>query len=286
MFYDIYIWIPWLPISLGGLGTAVIIYISVCLLFYFLQDFFFFRPEKLPKNFQYKYPFPFEEVHFNMEDGGEINGIYFEVPNSMGVVLYMKGNSKSVKGWGKFARDFLGKGYDFFMVDYRGFGKSKGKRSEQILYQDAQHIYKWLAKKYGEDKIVVLGRSFGSGVAARVASWNNPKMLILDSPYYSFKNLVQRYGFIFPLRWILRYQIKTNQFLQVIQCPVHIIHGTKDKLIPFSHGKRLSEEYPDKTEFYPIEGGRHNDLPEFKEFHNVLYEILTKKPEMESKSSK
>ena len=124
--------LAWWPVPLG-ITVVLLVYVGLCLLFYFLQDFFFFRPEKLPKNFQYKYPFPFEEVHFEMEDGGTVNGIYFEVPNSLGVVYYLKGNSKSVKGWGKFARDFLGKGYDFFMVDYRGFGKSKGKRSEQIL---------------------------------------------------------------------------------------------------------------------------------------------------------
>lgn len=273
LFIAAYLLALW-PVPLG-ITVVLLVYVGLCLLFYFLQDFFFFRPEKLPKNFQYKYPFPFEEVHFEMEDGGTVNGIYFEVPNSLGVVYYLKGNSKSVKGWGKFARDFLGKGYDFFMVDYRGFGKSKGKRSEQILYQDAQHIYKWLANRYGEDKMVVLGRSFGSGVAARVASWNQPAMLILDSPYYSFKKLIQRHGFILPLRWLLRYIIPTNQFLKVATCPIHIIHGTKDNLIPYAHGKLLAEEFPDKVEFHSIKGGHHNDLPEFPEFHETLYTILT-----------
>lgn len=260
---------------LYGVLVALAIYVGISLIFYFLQDLFFFRPEKLPTNFQYKYPFPFEEVHFDMEDGGSINGIYFEVPNSLGVVYYLKGNSRSVKGWGKFARDFVGKGYDFFMVDYRGFGKSRGKRSEQILFQDAQHIYKWLEKKYTEKNIVVLGRSFGSGIAARIASWNSPLMLILDSPYYSFKKLISRQGFLLPLRFILRYNMYTNQFLKITNCPIHIIHGTKDKLIPFSHGKDLYEENKDKANFYPVEGGRHNDLPEFSDFHNSLYKILT-----------
>jgi fermentation-respiration switch protein FrsA (DUF1100 family) len=256
------------------IGIAIV-YVNICLLFYFLQDYFFFRPEKLPKNFQYKYPFPFEEVSFEMEDGGFINGIYFEVPNSLGVVYYLKGNSKSVKGWGKFARDFLGKGYDFFMVDYRGFGKSKGKRTEQILFQDAQYMYKWLAKKYKEENVVVLGRSFGSGVAARIASWNNPKMLILDSPYYSFKKLTARFGFFIPLNQLLRFKIMTNQFIKVTECPIHIIHGTSDNLIPFSHSKKLKEENEEKVNLYPIKGGHHNDLPEFSEFHHTLYKILT-----------
>lgn len=257
------------------LTTILIVYLVACSLFYFLQDFFFFRPEKLPQNFQFKYPFPFDEVHFEMEDGGHINGISFEVPNSLGVVYYLKGNSKSVKGWGKFAKDFVGKGYDFFMVDYRGFGKSKGKRTEQLLYDDAQHIYNYLRKKYGEDKIVVIGRSFGSGIAARVASWNNPKMLILDSPYYSFKKLIQKWGFWIPLKWLLRYKIKTNQFLQSASFPIHIIHGNRDFTIPYKHSEMLKNEHSDKITLHKVEGGHHNDLPEFSEFHEHLYRILT-----------
>ncbi len=121
-----------------------------------------------------------------MEDGGQINAIFFKVPNSLGVVYYMKGNSKSIKGWGKFAKDFVSNGYDFFMMDYRGFGKSRGKRSQARLFNDAQFIYKWLAQSYPEDKIILYGRSWGSGIAARIASWNKPAKLILDSPYFSF----------------------------------------------------------------------------------------------------
>ncbi|MEO5583270.1 MAG: alpha/beta fold hydrolase [Saprospiraceae bacterium] len=65
-----------------------------------------------------------------MEDGGNINAIYFKVPKSRGIVFYLKGNSRSIKGWGKFAKDFLSNGYDFIMMDYRGFGKSKGHRNQ------------------------------------------------------------------------------------------------------------------------------------------------------------
>lgn len=252
------------------------LYILICILFYSLQDFFFFRPEILPSNFQYKYAFPFEELHFDMEDGGKINGIYFKVPNSLGVIFYLKGNSKSIKGWGKFARDFVGKGYDFFMIDYRGFGKSKGRRSEQVLYSDAQYIYKWLTDNYKEEKIVVLGRSFGSGIAAKVASWNRPAMLILDSPYYSFTNQIKYLGgFILPLRWLLKYKLPTYKFLNNVTSPVHIIHGNKDRLIPYRMSEQLKALHKDKVQLHSIEGARHNNLPSFPEFHEVLYAILT-----------
>ena len=209
-----------------------------------------------------------------MEDGGTINGLHFKVPNSRGVVFYVKGNSRSVKGWGKFARDFVSKGYDFFMIDYRGFGKSRGRRTEAIMHNDLQHIYKWLSKRYSEKKIIIYGRSLGSGFATRIASWNDPKMLILDSPYYSFYHQVKRYGFWLPIKWLLRYQIRTDQFIKKVTCPVFIIHGKKDRLIPFQFGKRLQETIPAQSVLFAIEEGGHNNLPSFPEYHDLLYDIL------------
>ena len=259
------------------------IYIAICVGFYFFQHLLFFRPETLSTAFQYKYPFPFEELDFNMEDGGRINAIYFKVPNARGVVYYLKGNSKSIKGWGKFAKDFVGNGYDFFMMDYRGFGKSRGNRSQTKVFNDAQFIYKWLAQSYSENKIILYGRSWGSGIAARIASWNKPAMLILDSPYFSFYYTIHQYLFFIPLRWLLRYDIRTDQYLQSLECPVHIIHGTKDRLISFSQSKKLKTLYPDKIILHPIEGGRHNNLPDFPEFFEILYNILYVKPSIQTK---
>ncbi|HRV83433.1 MAG TPA: alpha/beta fold hydrolase [Saprospiraceae bacterium] len=245
----------------------------ICVLFYFFQHYFFFRPELLPQSFQYQYPFPFEEVKFTMEDGGTVNGVHFKMPNALGVVFYLKGNSRSIKGWGKFAKDFLGKGYDFFMIDYRGFGKSRGKRSESILYSDAQHLYKWLSKQYPENQIILYGRSYGSGIATRIASWNNPRMLILDSPYYSFWHLTRRYGFWLPLRWVLRYKIRTDQFMAKVECPVYLIHGTRDRLIPYAMSVRLAKEFP-RAVLVSIPGAKHNNLPAYSAYHDVLYALL------------
>lgn len=249
------------------------VYVLLCILFYSLQDYFFFRPEILPRHFEYRYPFPFDEIDFEMEDGGRINGLHFKVPNSKGVVFYLKGNSRSLKGWGKFAKDFVSKGYDFFMIDYRGFGKSSGRRTEVTLYNDAQTVYKWLTDRYEEEDIVLYGRSLGSGIATRIASWNKPKMLILDAPYYSFLYQVRRYGFWLPLRWLLRYKIRTDYFIKKVDCPIFIIHGTSDRLISFRQGKMLHELVPN-SHLLPIQEGGHNNLPDFPEYHELLYDIL------------
>lgn len=127
------------------------IYFLICIVFYIMQDYFFFWLEILFGNFKYEYLFLFDEVYFEMEDGGYINGLYFWVFNVKGVVFYFKGNFWSLKGWGKFVKDFFGKGYDFFMIDYWGFGKSVGKWMEVILYNDVQMVYKWFSECYFED---------------------------------------------------------------------------------------------------------------------------------------
>jgi len=261
------LWIK--ALSLGGIA-----YTGVCTLFYFFQHYFFFRPEILPGKFVFRYPFPFEEVDFSMEDGGKINGLLFRVPNSRGVVLYFKGNSRSLKGWGKFARDFVGKGYDFFIFDYRGFGKSSGRRTENILYNDAQFVFKWVSERYPEEKIIVYGRSLGSGIAARIASWNKPRMLILDAPYFSFLHQIRRFGFFLPLAILLRYQIRTDRFLRKATCPVFIIHGDEDRLIPHRHGEMLQKLIPEKSALITINGAHHNNLPDFPSYHEQLYDLL------------
>ncbi len=260
----------WTYIIIGVIAT----YVGLNLLFYFLQDFFFFRPEILPSSFKYNYSFPFEEVNFDMEDGGTVNGLHFEVPNAKGVVFYFKGNSRSIKGWGKFARDFIGKGYDFFVIDYRGFGKSRGRRTESILYNDAQHVYKWLAKRYSEQRIVAYGRSLGSGIAARIASWNNPRMLILDSPYFSFLHQVSRFGWFMPVKWLLRYQIRTDQFIKKVHCPIFFLHGRKDRLIPFRQSEMLIALAPQHSQLFAVDEAGHNNLTDFPDYHDYLYDIL------------
>ena len=258
--------------------TALLIlsisYVGLCILFYFTQHLFFFRPEILSHTFTYQYPFPFEELNFDTADGGKINAIYFKVPNPRGVVYYLKGNSRSIKGWGKFAKDYLSNGYDFFMMDYRGFGKSRGKRTQTKLFEDSQLLYKWISKHYPEDKIVVFGRSLGTGIAARIASWNHPRMLVLDSPYMSFYYNCNRFVFFLPLKWLLRYNIRTDQYLKTVSCPVHIIHGTKDRLVSFQQSEQLKALYPEKVTLHPVDGAHHNDLPEFPFFFELLYDIL------------
>jgi uncharacterized protein len=252
-------------------------YVIICLIAYKIQERIIFKPEKLSADFEFKYEIPFEELFYDIEPGVKINALHFKVENPKGIVLYFHGNTRSIKGWAKYAYDFSCNDFDVIMVDYRGFGKSTGKRSEKSLKSDSQHIYQEICKKFPESKIIIYGRSMGSGFAAKLASTNNPKMLILDAPYYSFSQLTSRYLPFLPITFILRFTIRTDIYIRYVRCPIYIIHGTRDRLIPFKSSVRLAKLAPLNTRLIPIHGGHHNDLPSFKEYHLHLGEILQEK---------
>ena len=265
----------WVYISL----VVLAIYIGVSILLYYLQDYVLFKPEKLDKDFQYFYDNQeVEEYNIETRDGAIINGLHFKVKKPKGVVLYLKGNSKSMRGWGKFAVDFMRHDYDVFMIDYRGFGKSTGRRTQKALKNDLQLIYNKMKEKVDEKYIILYGRSLGSGFATKLASTNQPRMLILDAPYYSLSKVTARYAPFMPMSVILKYPIPTYKWLKYVECPIHIIHGTNDKLIPFKSSVKLSKIRRDQTRLYAIIGGGHKNLNTFESYHKMLAEIINTKP--------
>ena len=228
-----------------------------------------------PKDFQFLYENQIaDEYNLETRDGAIINGLHFKVDKPKGVVLYLKGNSKSIKGWGKFAVDFTRSEYDVIMVDYRGFGKSTGKRSQKAIKRDLQFVYDKIKEQVDEKYIILYGRSLGSGFATKLASLNNPKMLILDAPYYSLTNVTRRYMPFMPLSLIIKYPMPTYKWLKYVNCPIRIIHGTQDKLIPFKSSVKLSQIKPKQTRLYPVIGGGHKNMNTFEEYHKILGEII------------
>lgn len=248
--------------------------VVLLLLVYFLQDKLIFKPEKLKQDFQFKYDIPFRELFIDVAPGVRINGLHFYRDKPMGLILYFHGNTRSIKGWAKYARDFYRYDYDVVLVDYRGFGKSTGKRGEKEMLNDMQMVYQELLKQYPEHHILVYGRSIGSGFASKIASDNKPRYLILDAPYYSFVKVVERFLPILPLRFVLRYHLRTDKWIRRVNCHTYIIHGTKDWLIPMSHSEKLQKLNPSKITLIRIEGGGHNNLPSFPEYHNFIRDIL------------
>ena len=250
-------------------GIAVLSLIA-----YLLQDRFIFKPEKLRQDFQYKYDVPFRELFFDVEPGVRINGLHFHVDKPLGLVLYFHGNSRSIKGWAKYAKDFYRYNYDVVLVDYRGFGKSTGKRGEKAMMNDMQFVYNKLTETYPENHLIVYGRSLGSGFATKLAADNRPRYLILDAPFFSFKKTIERFLPILPVKYILRYHLRSDKWIPKVNCHTYILHGTRDWLIPISQSEKLQQLNPRKITLIRIAGGGHNNLPTFNEYHNFIRDIL------------
>jgi pimeloyl-ACP methyl ester carboxylesterase len=268
-----------MPYWIHFLILFIIAYVIISIAIYYLQDYLLFKPEKLPEDFQFYYENQdIKEYNLETRDGAVINALLFKPKGeSNGIVFYLKGNSKSIKGWGKFAVDFTRLNYNVLMVDYRGFGKSTGRRSQKAIKRDLQEVYNKIKEETTEDRIIVYGRSLGSGFAAKLASMNNPKMLILDAPYYSLTKVTARYAPFMPLSILIKYPLPTYKWLKYVQCPIHIIHGTNDTLIPYKTSVRLSKVNPKLTRLHTVIGGGHKNLNNFESYHKMMHEIINSK---------
>jgi fermentation-respiration switch protein FrsA (DUF1100 family) len=108
---------------------------------------------------------------------------------------------------------------------------------------------------------------------------NRPRKLILDAPYYSLTKVTARYAPFMPFSIIMRFPLPTYKWIKYVKCPIHIIHGTNDKIIPYKTSVKLSKINPKLTRLYTVIGGGHKDLNNFESYHKMLGEILNDRPE-------
>lgn len=254
----------------------VALYLITLIFFYFKQERFFFNPKHLDKDYVFEFSEPFEEINIEAEKDVFLNAVLFKAKASKGVILYFHGNAGAIHDWGKRAHLFLENNYDILFVDYRNYGKSGGSYcSSDELFLDAQKVYDYTKTRYKEDNIIVLGFSLGTGMASYVASKNKPKMLILNAPYYSWKTLIEE-EIAPPIpRFLIKYDIPSNQFIKEVECPIHICYGTRDFLInPDTNAKKLQALRPNTIILHPITDAGHNGLHITKEYYDLLKTLL------------
>lgn len=255
---------------------SILAYAIIGIALYQLQNLFLFHGTALPRNYKYQFSTPFREVDIPMNSTDTINLVQFFPTDSVrkGVVLYFHGNRQNINRYAKFAPSFTKNGYEIWMPDYPGFGKSIGSRSEKELYQQAMAVYKLALTKYPADSIVMYGKSFGTGIAARTTAYAKAKRLILETPYYSIPALFDSYAPIYPTTYMSHYKIPTHEFLEDVKCPVTIFHGTDDWTIPYRCAAKLKTVLKPSDEFITIAEGSHNDLERFTVYQHKLDSLL------------
>ncbi|GAA4813623.1 alpha/beta fold hydrolase [Litoribaculum gwangyangense] len=234
---------------------------------YFLQEKIIFLPTVLEQDFQYQFKHHFEEINLEANDGTKLNALHFKIENPKGIILYFHGNAGDLSRWGQIAEFFVDKHYDVLIMDYRTYGKSTGKLSEEAFYSDASMFYDYLKNGYNENDIILYGRSLGTAIASYLASKNKPKQLILETPYYSMVDVGKLRFPIFPVEQLMKYKFPTYQFVKEVNCEITMFHGTNDSVVPYESAKKLFEvAHKPQTTFITIAGGRHNDLVNFNEY--------------------
>lgn len=254
----------------------MIIYCLVGIIVYYAQDRVILHPVQLDKSYKYSFHFPHKEINIAYDEKTNINIIQFPPKDSAvkGVVLYFHGNKTGINRYKMFVPNFTERGYEIWMIDYPGFGKSTGEFSEQLAYEWALLMYKMARARFSPQDIIIYGKSLGSGIAAQLASVRDCRKLILETPYYSMTSLARRYLWMYPIEQMLRYKLPTHEYITKVTAPVTIFHGTDDPLIPYSNAVQLKQVLKKEDEFITIEGGNHRNLNDYQIMKDKLDDLL------------
>lgn len=203
---------------------------------------------------------PFESVHFTSVDGVKLHGWFIAAEKPIATLLFCHGNGGNISHRMPSIWLMNSMGISTMIFDYRGYGLSEGKPSEQGTYLDAEAAWKHLTEERGiaQSQIVIFGRSLGGAIAAKLASDHHPASLIIDSSFTSVPDRAAELFWMFPVRPFARFDYNTAQQLGLIDCPVLIVHSPTDKLMPFKHGTSLFTAAREPKQFLERQG-EHND---------------------------
>jgi fermentation-respiration switch protein FrsA (DUF1100 family) len=253
-------------------SLLVLIYVLVCIYFFVIQEQGMFPGREIESERELGFTIKHEEVFLETPDGARLNAVLFEADNPRAVVLHFHGNGENILDMEYAAEPFIKRNYNFLAMDYRTYGKSTGELSEENLFSDASLVMQFLESRgWKQSDIILYGRSIGTGIATQLASETKPRGLILYSPYYSMHALVSDLYPFLPVKLLLKYPLNSAEYLQSVACPVLILHGEVDPVIPVNHAKKLSKI---KGKLVTIKAGDHNNLTTFSVFWKALDEFM------------
>ena len=202
----------------------------------------------------------YESVELETADGERLYGWYIPAPDAKATVLFFHGNAGSISNRMGYLTMFHRLGYNTFIFDYRGYGESSGRPTEQGTYRDAMAAWQYITEKkaISPSSIVLFGESLGGAVASWLAVREKPGLLVLASAFTSVPDMgAQLYPYL-PVRLLSCFKYNTREHLKDVICPVFVAHSPQDEIVPFTHGQALFEAAPSPKQFLELQGG-HND---------------------------
>jgi len=240
--------------------AAAGIYGAACFGLYLAQERLVWFPDRALAASPADAGLDYREQWITTADGVRLHAWYLPGPPGAPVVLFLHGNAGNLSHRVPTLSLLSELGAGVLIVSYRGYGLSGGEPGEQGTYHDAQAAHDHLTGVLGVParRIVVHGRSLGGAVASWLAVERECGALVLESTFTSVPDLAAEIYPLFPVRLLARIRYDTLSRIASVRCPVLVVHGRDDEVVPFRHGRRLFEAAPQPRAFLEIPGG-HND---------------------------
>lgn len=199
-----------------------------------------------------------EELFLVTSDNLNIHCWYFPHEKAKGSLLFCHGNAGNISHRIESIRQFHSLGLNVLVFDYRGYGISDGRLSEQGTYTDAETAYHWLKEREPNKPVVIFGRSMGAAIAAELATRVKANALIFESGFISIKEMGKELFPWFPVWWLNSIKYDSLSKIQKINTPLLVIHSPDDDLVPYTHGKKIFDAANEPKQFIHL-SGTHNE---------------------------
>ena len=259
-------------------GTVLLIIAVFSGFMYANQPNMIFYPLKELRSAPSAWGMDYENVKLQTSDGVKLHGWYIPHENAKKTVLFFHGNAGNISHRGESVSIFHDIGLNVFIIDYRGYGKSEGKPTEQGLYDDARAAWLYLTETRstpGTD-IILFGRSLGGAVATRLASEVKTGGLILESTFSSARDMAK---YLFPMLShiiYVRFKFNTAEIIKSISQPILVLHSPDDDIIPYPLGKKVYEAANQPKQFLELKGDHNSGFMQSQpEYQQTISEFIT-----------
>ena len=228
-------------IYIKSILLLILIYVGITVVIYFYQRKLLYHPfstqitgEGLIHNF--------ETINFKTPDNLLLKGWFHLKDSKKKTILFLHGNAGNLDN--RIDKlNFLGNmDINFLIISWRGYSGNPGNPSETGLYKDALGGIEWLNKKgISNDRIILYGESLGTAITTEVAQNENFAGIILEAPFTSMVDMGQKIYPIFPVKFLLKDKYESKNKIKNIKSPILVLHGRKDKIVPFYMGEKIFE---------------------------------------------
>ena len=194
-------------------------------------------------------------------DAERLRAWHLPQKDAIAQVVYFHGNGGNLSLWADVLVGLWRNGFEIVAVDYRGYGLSTGTPTEHGLYRDVDATVAFVQSKLRRQELPLIywGRSLGTSMAAYAATRHSPDGVVLEAGFPNARAILAGNPLMFALSYLATYRFATADWMARVTAPTLVIHGDRDRVIPYRLGQRLYEGLPGPKRFVTIPGGDHNE---------------------------